>query len=248
MIAPIGAAADKKLPPKPRHEQPAFKSAYPPSPVIAGVTFDDATVRTEAIGSDIWPITWAADDSLFTAWGDGGGFGGTNSVGRVSFGVARVDGGKRDYRGVNIAGGKDAPNPSPFPGKSEGILALGDRLYLWRDGDGDSLGYFKGISLWRSDDRGTTWRETGVRFSAAEGDFTSMAAGIFAPAFCQFGRGYAGARDDYVYIFAPDSIDPSHWHIRQPGRINLLRVPRDKIESKSNYEFFAGTAAAPAWT
>lgn len=241
-------AADKKIPPKPRQEQPAFKPAYPPSPVIAGVTFDDATARTEAIGSDIWPITWAADSALFTAWGDGGGFGGTNSVGRVSLGVARIDGGRRDYRGVNLAGGKDAPHPAPFAGKSEGILALGNTLYLWRDGTGESLAYFKSIALWRSDDRGATWRETGVKFSAADGDFASETAGIFAPAFCQFGPGYAGARDDYVYIYAPDSINPAHWHIRQPGRINLLRVPRAKLESKADYEFFSGTAAAPAWT
>jgi len=109
-------------------------------------------------------------------------------------------------------------------------------------------GHF-GVKLHRSDDRGATWRETGVRFSAADGDFASPAAGIFAPAFCQFGPGYAGARDDYVYIYAPDSIDPSHWHIRRPGRINLIRVPRERIESKAAYEFHAGDAAGatPRW-
>jgi hypothetical protein len=218
-----------------------FVPSYPPSQLIAGVTFDDRTARTEAPGSDIWPITWANDDKLYTAWGDGGGFGGTNQVGRVSLGVGRIEGDKRGYRGINIAGGKDAPHPAPFPGKSEGILALGNSLYLWRDGDASSLGYFKSIALWRSDDRGATWRETGVRFSKADGDFRGVDEGIFAPAFCQFGRDYAGARDDYVYVYAPDSIDPSHWSVRLPGRINLLRVPRARIESKDAYEFYAGS-------
>src|SRR5690606_6857513 len=144
-----------------------------------------------------------------------------------------------------------APNPPPFGGKSEGILALGNTLYLWRDGDASSLEYFKFIELWRSDDLGATWRPTGVRFSKPDGgDFPEGDAGIFAPAFCQFGRGYDGARDEYVYVYAPDIIDPTHWRVRLPGRINLMRVHRERIEEKAAYEFFAGTGAdgSPRWT
>jgi len=48
-----------------------------------------------AEGSDMWPITWAADGNLYTCYGDGGGFGGTDTLGRVSFGVARVEGAGR---------------------------------------------------------------------------------------------------------------------------------------------------------
>jgi hypothetical protein len=227
-----------------------FRAPYPPSPVIAGMDFDDSTVREEAPGSDIWPITWAVDGHLYTPWGDGGGFGGTNQRSRVSLGIARVSGGKRDYVGHNIAGGAHAPHPPPFTGKSEGILALGNTLYLWRDGDASSLEYFKFAELWRSDDSGATWGATGVRFSRSGGDFPEGDAGIFAPAFVQFGRGYAGARDEHVYVHAPDIIDPTHWNVRRPGRINLLRVPRRAIETKSAYEFFAGFDAQgrPQWT
>lgn len=239
--AQIGHAADARA---------SFQPPYPRSEVIAGVAFDDTTARTEASGSDIWPMTWAADGNLYTAWGDGGGFGGTNDNGRVSLGVARVTGGKRDYRGENLAGGIGAPHPAPFTGKSEGILALGATLYLWRDGDASSLEYFKFAELWRSDDLGATWRETGVRFSKPGGDFPAGDEGIFAPAFCQFGQAYAGARDNYVYIYAPDIVDPSNWRVRLPGRINLMRVARDEIESKRAYQFFAGLDAsgAPRWT
>ena len=229
--------------------QEGFQPAYPPSPVIAGTRFDDSTARTLAPGSDIWPITWASDGNLYTAWGDGGGFGGTNQDGRVSLGVARIEGGKDNYRGINIAGGKDGLHPAPFTGKSEGILALGDTLYLWRDGDGSSMGYFKFVELWRSDDLGASWQATDVRFSRLEGDFPEGDAGFFAPAFCQFGRAYQGARDEYIYIYAPDSIDPTHWDVRLPGRVNLMRVHRDRIEQKSAYELFAGMEAKePRWT
>ena len=226
-----------------------FQPAYPLSPVILGATFHDKTERTLAPGSDIWPMTWAVDGHLYTAFGDGGGFGGTNQDGRVLFGVARVEGGKDDYRGINIAGGKDAPNPAPFGGKSEGMLAIGKTLYVWRDGDASSPGYFKFVELWRSDDSGAKWRFTGVRFSKSGGDYPAGDEGFFAPAFCQFGKAYAGARDNYVYIYAPDSIDPSHWNVRIPGRTNLIRVPRDRLEAKEAYEFFAGTGAdsKPRW-
>lgn len=228
----------------------AFQPPYPRSAHILGVQFDDATARTEAPGSDIFPMTWAADGHLYTAWGDGGGFGGTNQLGRVLLGVARVEGGKRDYKGVNLAGGVNAPNPAPFGGKSEGILALGKTLYLWRDGDKSSLEYFKFCELWRSDDFGATWRATEVRFSKPGGDYPASDAGMFAPAFCQFGQAYAGARDEHVYVYAPDIIDPTHWNVRLPGRVNLMRVRRDAIESKRAYEYFAGVdgRGQPRWT
>ncbi|MEJ1971797.1 MAG: hypothetical protein WDM96_04675 [Lacunisphaera sp.] len=135
---------------------------------------------------------WAQDDNLYTAWGDGGGFGGTDIDARVSLGVARIAGGKDQPRETNVAGGKDAPHAAPFSGKSEGLLALGNTLYLWRDGDGSDLACFKFAELWRSDDLGGTWRANGVRFSASAGDFPGGDAGFFAPAFCQFGRGYGG--------------------------------------------------------
>lgn len=205
-----------------------WKSPYPRSRHIAGMSFRDETARTLAPGSDIWPITWAANDNLYTAFGDGGGFGGTNRDGRVSLGFARVEGGRSEYRGVNIG-------PAPFTGKSEGVLALGNTLYWWRDGEGSDQQTFAFEELYRSDDFGVTWKSTGVRFGA---DF-------FAPAFLQFGRGYAGARDEYVYIYAPDIIDRTHWDMRKPGRINLIRVPKERIGQKEAYEFFAGTGK---WT
>lgn len=70
---------------------PAARSEapYPSSPVIEKVAFDVATHERRAPGSDNWAITWADDDHQYAVWGDGGGFGGTNSDGRVSLGIAR---------------------------------------------------------------------------------------------------------------------------------------------------------------
>ena len=243
LFSAIAAAADHPRIPE------GYRAPYPLSTFLTGLTFDDSSERTLAPGSDIWPITWAADGHLYTVWGDGGGFGGTNKDGRVSLGVGRVEGPRSGYRGANIAGGKDAPNPAPFTGKSEGILAIGNTLYLWRDGElSNELG-FKWLQLHRSDDHGATWRFTGVRFSKDDGDFPAGDEGLFAPAFCQFGQGYKGARDQFIYIYAPDIIDRSHWGMRVPGHINLIRVPVNSIEEKSKYEFFSGfdPKKSPRW-
>jgi hypothetical protein len=223
---------------------------YPKSEFITGVTFDASTERVLAPGSDIWPLTWAADDRQYTVFGDGGGFGGTNSDSRVSFGVARVDGGRRDYVGVNIAGGKAAPHRAPFTGKSLSVLALGDTLYLFRHGTGSDQRAFEFARLYRSDDQGATWQEQPVEFSRRAGDFVGEDAGFFAIAFIQFGRGYEGARDEFVYAYATEIIDPSHWRLQQPGRIVLLRVPRTSLGDKAAYRFFAGWSEGgePRWT
>jgi cephalosporin-C deacetylase len=228
----------------------SFVPPYPPSKAITGVVFDDSTIRIFAEGSDMWPITWADDDNLYTDFGDGGGFGGTDSLGRVSFGVARVEGNRKDYRGINIAGGENAPYPSPWNGKGVGILALGNTLYLWHSGDASEITEFKFQDLWRSDDLGAHWHPVGVRFSKKGGDFAGEDEGFHNPVFCEFGRGNAGARDDYVYCYAPDIIDPSSWYVQVPGRISLFRVLRSKIESKADYEFFAGPGpdSEPLWT
>ena len=51
------------------------KAPYPPSPVIRGVHWaPKASIIRQARGSDNWPLTWADDDDLYTAYGDGTGF------------------------------------------------------------------------------------------------------------------------------------------------------------------------------
>jgi hypothetical protein len=62
----------------------APKAPYPPSQVFRSITWHWETHTTAALGSDLWPVTWGADDQLYAAWGDGGGFGGSDTDGRVA--------------------------------------------------------------------------------------------------------------------------------------------------------------------
>ena len=50
-------------------------NTVPSTVAITGVTFDYATHRREAVGSDNFPATWSNDDHQYAVWGDGGGFG-----------------------------------------------------------------------------------------------------------------------------------------------------------------------------
>jgi hypothetical protein len=218
----------------------AANAPYAPSPVLRGWTIDWSTHQREAPGSDNWPMTWAADGHQYTAWGDGGGFGGSNSDGRVSLGVARVEGPANEYRGSNVWGGKAAEAPAQFEGKSYGMLAVGGALYMWVVPQ--PMPHLRESRLAWSEDRGRSWKRAEWAFRFEEG--------ITVPTFLNFGQDYAGARDEFVYVYTirpaygpGGSTDPrAHprgFDVHRPGLIDLLRVPKQRLRERGAYEFFA---------
>ena len=66
------------------------------------------------------------------------------------------------------------------------------------------------------------------------------------PTFLNFGRNYAGARDDFVYVYSHDN-DSAY---KPADRMVLARVPADRIRERAAYEFFAGLDddGQPTWT
>jgi hypothetical protein len=58
----------------------ALTEPYEKSDYITAVEFHWSTFKQFAPGSDIWPVTWADDDNMYTAWGDGGALEGTTSL------------------------------------------------------------------------------------------------------------------------------------------------------------------------
>ena len=91
------------------------QAPYPESPVIAGLELDWSTHRREAQGADNFQLTWADDNQLYGAWGDGSGFGTVDDA-RDSLGYSRIEGDWDNYRGYNVWGGKDAENPAQLVG------------------------------------------------------------------------------------------------------------------------------------
>ena len=203
---------------------------YPPSPVIKEVRWAPPDqIRRAAKGSDNWPMTWADDGHLYTAYGDGNGFE-PQIPDRLSLGFARVEGGPADFRGINIRSPTGEQTGSgPAGRKASGLLMVDGVLYLWTRNVGPAR-------LARSGDHGWTW---------AWADW-GFATGFACPTFLNFGRDYAGARDGFVYVYSHDA-DTAY---RPADRMILARVPKARIMERDVYEFFAGLDASggPTWT
>jgi len=206
---------------------------YPPSKRITKITWAPvSSIIRKARGSDNWPITWSDDDCLYTAYGDGWGF--VPKVrGKLSLGFAKVSGAAGRLRGVNIRSATGEHKGDGRSGKkASGMLCVGGVLYMWiRNADGRG----RQSQLAVSSDHAKTWKWTTWRF-----------AEFGYPCFLNFGRNYAGARDEYVYAYSPDTPDA----YKATDRVVLMRVPMDKIARRSAYEFFVKRDASSRciWT
>ncbi|MCK5395820.1 MAG: DUF11 domain-containing protein [Gammaproteobacteria bacterium] len=225
-----------------------------PSAAIMDIVFDMSTLKNDtpgnnvsASGSDNWPITWSGNNNQYTSFGDGQGFTTFNST-RASLGVARIEGNKDNYSAFDIF--KTGETSGGWGGKSLGILAIGTDLYMFRNGTGSSAGAYEQTELYTSTDNGFSWNYTGVRWLPNE---STGIDSFFSPTFLQFGKGYAGARDNYVYIYANEittSVGPGRWNVQKPGKISLLRVNKTALGDKNAYEYFSGLDASnnPTWS
>jgi hypothetical protein len=112
--------------------------------------------------------------------------------------------------------------------KASGILMVDGVLYLW-------VRNVSNAQLWWSLDRGKRW-QAGFR----------MDAGFGSPAFLNFGRNYAGARDDFVYTYSQDG--PSAYE--SDNGLLLARAPKDRIRDRNAWQFYTGSGSAgePLWT
>lgn len=220
---------------------------YPPSSVIESIAFDMSTLRNtapgngvRASGSDNWTITWADDGNQYTSWGDGPGFSTSNST-RASLGVARIEGDKTSYSAYDVF--KTGDVSGGWAGKSLGIVSVDGALYMFRNGQGSTNGAFDQTELYTSNNHGSSWSYTGVKWT-----FGSK-TGFYSPTFLQFGKDYQGARDGYVYIYANENKS-DEWNVQFPGEITLIRVPRGQLAQQSAYQFFSGLDGSgnPTWS
>ena len=205
---------------------------YPQSTTVTDFKPDWGTFRQLAPGSDNWPTTWASDGSVYSAWGDGRGFG---SV-RVSLGFARLGGNSAgSVTGSNILG--TAPT-----GKSYGLLALGTTLYAWIS-PGSNVRNYDQARLYSAPLGTNQW--TAAKWAFKKDD----AAHLILPTFLQAGQNYA-AISDYVYVYAAryDPKVPGQLSVQGAsgkGEIALLRALKTSdLLAKDSWEFYAGRRSA----
>lgn len=202
---------------------------YPRSDVLTGITFHQDTLQRHADGSDIWSCTWADDGNLYAAWGDGGGFGGTDKVGRASLGVAMISGVPPQWKGTNIWGGLNPVSTQPPTVGKATVIAAAGAIYLF-DSEQD---VWNRCQLWKSVDHGRTWVERGWIFPESHKVFAF-------PGLVQFGEDNRLSHDGYVYGFSDNDRQRIH-----DNRLYLFRVKTERIEDPAAYEYFSGTEQAP---
>ena len=185
-------------------------------------------------GSDNWPLTWADDDNLYTAYGDGYGFDPIVPK-KLGLGFARVIGGPTDFSGENIRSDAENTGLGASGKKASGMLMVDGVLYMWvRNADNNG---HHGQLAW-SRDYAETWVWSDWKFTE-----------FGYPTFINFGRNYAGVPEhhkDYVYTVSHDH--PSAYEAAD--RFILARVPENEITNRSAYEFFRELDADnnPVWT
>jgi len=200
---------------------------YPRSDVIADVEWEPKSeIVRKACKSDNWPCTWTDDDSIYTAGGDGGGFGGKRS----SLWVCRVQGDPPAISGRNLV--SLASGDGSGGEKASSLLMVDGVLYMWVR-NADKRG--KHCQLAWSADRGQTWAWASWKFE----EFGYCT-------FINYGKNYAGARDGYVYTVTPDN--PSAYTSTTKDMI-LMRVPKELVTKRSAYKFFTGmSGGTPQWS
>jgi hypothetical protein len=204
---------------------------YPPSEVIT--KFDWAPAKTivrQAKDGDNWPVTWADDDAIYTTFGDGTGFP-PKTERKLSCGFARVTGKPTDFTGANIRSEAEQLGDGRKGKKGWGLLSVGGTLYLWL-GHADEKGGESQLA-W-SKDHGKTWAFAQWRFA----EFGLVG-------FVNFGKDYAGARDDFVYAYSHDGPLAD----TPANRFVLMRAPKDRLTDRDAWEFFVrtGEGGKPVW-
>ena len=234
-----------------------------PKQTPTGVHFDREHIYRSDNRGDNWCITWAADGSQITSMCDGNWLGGERSYHNHLY---RITEGPDDFSREDIPG-----YPQYVWGTGSwfgyGMLSVNGVLYsaVSKTPANRWSGPFRGIKLLRSPDNGRTWyridriggrRRIGPKDDARnevnpEEMFFLEEFGLKhdkQPAypfsfvdFVQCGRDNAAAKDEYVYIYAPEG---AHAH-----KLLLARVHKSRIGVRSEWEYFTRyEEGQPVWT
>lgn len=207
-----------------------------------------ATVGAPAIGDganhgDLWPNCWSNDDNVYTAYGDGIGFGSVGS----DIGTARISGMPGSLSGTQLALGNAVGQVwnSGHTRKPTGMACVAGDLYLAVQDLSSDFNAAPAATIAKSTNKGVswTWNNTAPMFSG--GVFTTIM-------FLDYGKDYANQTDGYVYAYGIDH----NWRdsfsnvVPDPVDLYLARVPSGSVQNRAMWQFSAGlnTSGTPIWS
>ena len=200
-----------------------------------------STLQIPGGDGDLWPSCWADDDNLYTASGDGSAFSKSNTSHDMS--VSRISGALTQLSGISLANSVGTNWSGPgFNRKPTGMLCINSTLYLaFQNLDAFSSNSAPAASIAKSTDYGNTWTWDASAPMFGGAGKSPLFTTIF---FLDYGKNSANAMDQYVYAYGLDN----NWRSQQA--MYLGRVLADSIQTRSAWQFFAGTDSGgnPLWT
>lgn len=217
-------------------------SASAPSGDDAHIEVADTSDHRAGADGDLWPSCWGADGDLYTAWGDGRGFGGE----ATDIGVARLRGGPTSLSGTNLAKGDQISqvwSGSDYTRKPTGMACVGGRKYLAVQDLAKDFNKAPAATVVSSTD-GTKWTRNTEKPMFEDGVFTTIM-------FLDRGQEGHNTPDGYVYAYGIDG----NWRdsftdvVPDPVDLYLARVPEGKVMDRSAWEFYRGApGGTPVYT
>ncbi len=194
---------------------------------------------------DLWTSCWSDDGALYTAAGDGWGM--DSDSGRwADLTVSRIDGdppgvltGAPLARGDQVASvwsGRD------YSRKPTGMVCVGGDLYLAVQDLSLDFERAPALSISRSIDKGRTWIWDRRAPMFSDSVFTTVM-------FLDYGQDNSQAKHNYVYAYGIDHNWRFSGRVPDPDKLYLARVPSDRAQDRSAWEFFVGTDSdgKPSW-
>lgn len=191
---------------------------------------------------DLWPSCWAADGDLYTAWGDGRGFGGEPT----DIGAARLRGGPDSLAGTNLAAGDEVGqvwSGEGFTRKPTGMACVDGKKYMAVQDLAHDFNKAPAATIASSTD-GKQWTWDKAKPMFADGVFTTIM-------FLDRGQEGHNTPDGYVYAYGIDG----NWRdsftdaVPDPVDLYLARVPAGQVMNRSAWEFYSGApGGTPIYT
>jgi hypothetical protein len=248
-----------RLDARPLPGEPASQSTFPTtrsivegprSQVVTGLEWLGEQIPCPEAGKrgDTFPLTWAADDAIYTSAGDPV----WPDKNKSGLDVERILGNPPDYRIDRISEMADYKGWGGEGPKPTGLISVKGTLYLAFQnltGKGDqtrdnpdvvaNYGHGYDAQIVSSSDFGKSWRP----------DIKAISTPMFpgrtfgAPAFVNFGKDNLGARDKFVYAISGEGWDDGS-HCR------LGRVPEESILDRKSWEWVRALSpkGGPQWS
>lgn len=225
----------------------------PPKSTFFSTAAEESYSTYELPGDgDLWPSCWATDGNLYAANGDGMAFDPYEKPldfnKRYDMAVSRIEGVPPHLSGTTIARdiGTDWSGPK-YNRKPTGMLCIGGAIYLaFQNLAKSNFNDAPAASIAKSVDDGKTWTwdASAPMFGDPENPSSAKAHKFTTIFFLDFGRDSRNSIDKYVYAYGLDN----NWRAQQA--LYLARVPNDRIQTRSAWEFYAGVddRGDPRWT